>query len=299
MVYLYLTFIAMLLIGCVHAEQSGPDLSTRLDKPIKSLESAHEGATVAAVVRDSSGEIVYERNSDRVYHAASTMKIPVMIEVYRQAAEGRFSLDDELPVVNAFRSIVDGSIYSIGDDTDDAIYQRLGRQMPIRDLVYQMITVSSNLATNLLIDLVAADSVQFTAERLGVKRMQVLRGVEDLKAFDLGMSNTATAADLAVLLEALLQGRAVSREADRQMMDILLQQRLNEMIPAGLPDGVSVAHKTGGITKIHHDAGIVFPPEGAPYILVILIEGIEDKAASGALGAEISRRVFDTLAAGA
>jgi len=243
-------------------------------------------------------DAVLDLNGDRAFHAASTMKVPVMIEVYRQAALGRFALDDSLLVENAFRSIVDGSAYSIEDDSDDSIYERLGRKMSIRDLVYQMITVSSNLATNLIIDYVSADSVQATCEELGTQEMKVLRGVEDIKAYRQGLSNSATATDLAVLFDALLRGAAVSPEADRAMIDVLLDQQFNTMIPAGLPEGVRVAHKTGWITRIHHDAAIIYPARGEAYVLVILTEGIDDEAVSAALGAEITRAVHAALRPG-
>jgi beta-lactamase class A len=225
------------------------------------------------------------------------MKVPVMIEVYRQADLGRFSLDDSIQVVNAFRSIVDGSPYSmdLGEDSDESIYEQIGRPMSIRDLVYQMITVSSNLATNLLIDYVSADSVQATSERLGTARMQTLRGVEDLKAYERGLSNRATAADLATLLDALRRGTAVSPDADRAMVGVLLDQQFNTLIPAGLPGDVRVAHKTGSITEIHHDAAIVYPLDGPPYVLVVLTEGIADEAVSAALAADIAAAVHAAI----
>lgn len=253
-------------------------------------------ATVAVVVHDSLHGNLFERAPDRVFHAASTMKIPVMIEVFKQAEAGRLDLDNGLLVENSFRSIVDSSWYKIEDDSDDAIYEKLGSRMSYRELVYQMITVSSNLATNLLIDTLKADAIQATAEALGTRTMKVLRGVEDIKAFELGMSNTATAADLATLLVALMKGVAVSAEADKEMVDILLDQQFNEMIPAGMPVGVQVAHKTGWITRIHHDAAIVYPGDGSPpFVMVILIEGIEDSERSTALGETIARAVYQTI----
>lgn len=254
------------------------------------------GAVVAVAVRDAG--VRYDRLADRPFHAASTMKVPVMIEAFRQAHRGRLSLDDRLVVRNAFRSIVDGSAYRIEDDADDALYARTGQPVPLRELVYQMITVSSNLATNLLIEHLTADSVQATCRRLGAPAMQVLRGVEDLKAFRQGLNNRTTAAALATLLEALLEGRAVSPEADRAMIGILRDQRFNTMIPAGLPAGVRVAHKTGWITGIHHDAAIVEPPDAPPYVLVILTEGFPDEAASAALGAAVARAVHAVLRGG-
>jgi beta-lactamase class A len=252
-------------------------------------------ATVAVVVRDAETGVRHERLPTRLFHAASTMKIPVMIEVYRRVQGGELSLDDSLLVENSFRSIVDGSPFSIEDDSDDAIYERLGGRMAIRDLVWQMITVSSNLATNLLIDHIGAGSVQATSEALGTEWMRTLRGVEDLKAYDLGLNNQATAGDLATLLEAIRDGRAVSPGADSAMVEIMAAQEFNSMIPAGLPQGTRVAHKTGSITAIHHDAAIVYPTGRAPYVLVIMIEGLEDEGESAALGSAIASAVHAAL----
>lgn len=284
------------LAACRNA--STPEPPASFEETLDAIIAPHPEATVAVAVRDAQTGTVLDRNGDRAFHAASTMKVPVMIEVYRQAALGRFSLDDTLPVENAFRSIVDGSAYSIEDDSDDAIYERLGQAMTIRDLVYQMITVSSNLATNLIIDYVSADSVQATCERLGTTTMQVLRGVEDIKAYRQGLSNSATAADLAMLLDALRHGTAVSPEADSAMIKVLLDQTFNTMIPEGLPADARAAHKTGWITRIHHDAAIVYPAQGEPYVLVILTEGIDDETVSAALGAEIAQAVHAALRPG-
>lgn len=262
---------------------------------LQQLIAQHPGTLVAVAVRDPTTGTRIDINADSLVHAASTMKVPVMVEVFRQAEAGRFSLDDALDVRNDFRSIVDGSRYSIEDDSDDAIYERLGEPMSIRDLVYQMITVSSNLATNLLIDYVSADSVQQTLERMGGRHMRVLRGVEDIKAYRQGLNNTATAADLAVVLDAIRRGEAVSPEADSEMVRILLDQEFNDMIPAGMPEDVRVAHKTGWITGIDHDAAIVYPDDGESYVLVVLTRGFSDPDTSSALGAEIARTVHRTL----
>lgn len=272
-----------------------PVTPATLQDSLEALIAQHPEATVAVAVRDPQTGTTLDILGDRSFHAASTMKVPVMIEIYRQAELGRFSLDDSLTVKNDFRSIVDGSGFSIEDDSDDAIYERLGQEMSIRDLVYQMITVSSNLATNLLIDYISADSVQATSERLGTTMMQVLRGVEDIKAFRQGLSNTTTATDLATLLDALRRGEAVSYEGDSAMVEVLHEQQFNEMIPAGLPADARVAHKTGWITKIHHDTALVYPAHGEPYVLVILTEGIPEQNDSAALGAEIARLVHQAL----
>ncbi|PIQ63872.1 MAG: serine hydrolase [Bacteroidetes bacterium CG12_big_fil_rev_8_21_14_0_65_60_17] len=237
----------------------------------------------------------FHMNGNRLFHAASTMKLPVMIEVFRRAERGDFAMDDTIVLRNSFRSIVDGEPFSIVDDSDDASYDKLGQPMSLADLTYNMIIVSSNLATNLLIDELTADSVQATSERLGTTHMKTLRGVEDLKAFERGMNNQATSHDLALLLTRLMNGTAVNARSDAAMRQILLDQKFNEIIPAGLPSDVRVAHKTGQITRINHDAAIVYPPGDDPYVLVILMEGISDHDASARLGAELARAIHGHL----
>jgi beta-lactamase class A len=123
--------------------------------------------------------------------------------------------------------------------------------------------------------------------------MQVLRGVEDGKAFEKGMNNTTTARGLLTLFDRLARGTAVGAAADRAMLAILERQQLNDAIPAGLPAGTRVAHKTGDITGINHDAGVVFGPR--PYVIVLLVRGMEDKKQSAALMARLSREVYEAL----
>jgi beta-lactamase class A len=157
-----------------------------------------------------------------------------------------------------------------------------------------MITASSNFAANLLIERLGVDNIRRTVTSLGAGGMQVLRGVEDQKAFDKGMNNTTTARGLMVLLDRLAHGSAVGPDADKTMIEILGRQKFNDAIPAGVPTGTPVAHKTGNITRIHHDAAVVFAPR--PYILVLLVRGIEDQKQSAALMADLSRTIYDANA---
>ncbi len=283
----------MVLAGCDRSSEES--LQQPLADAVEDVLVDYPEATIAVAVIDPATNTRYSVNGDTTFHAASMMKVPVMIEVFRQAEEGRFSLDDSLLVENRFRSIVDSSVYSIETDSDDGIYAALGGLMSIRDLTRNMITVSSNLATNILIEHVSPTAVRETTERLGGTGVNVLRGVEDLKAFGQGMNNTATASGLAALFEALMERRAVSAEADSQMIDILLDQQFQSVIPSGLPEGVGFAHKTGWITGIHHDGGIVFPPEGDPYVLVVMTRGIVDEIESAAAGAEVATAVHSVL----
>ena len=233
-------------------------------------------------------------NADSVMHAASTMKLPVMMRLYREADAHHLSLERRLLLVNQFSSIVDGSRYPLDStvDGDTTMYHYVGDSVTVRQLIRHMITRSSNLATNTLIALANADSVNHMMRSLGAMRMRVLRGVEDQKAFDAHLNNTATARDLAVLLRALETGHGASAASTTEMREILLAQEFNDGIPAGLPTGVKVAHKTGSITAIAHDAAIVYPPGRPPYVLVVLTRGIQREASADSLIADISRDIY-------
>ena len=269
--------------------------------PLDSLRTA-----VAARITQTPGAIVgvffvdlqngnrLSLNADSVFHAASTMKIPVMIEVLRRAEQGAFRLDQPILLINSFRSLADGSPFSLDarDDSDSSLYLRVGQRIPVAELMRLMITRSSNLATNILIELVGAAHVTASAHALGATRTQVLRGVEDQKAFDAGLINTITAADLGDLLAQIENGRVLSPSSSAMMRDILLAQEFNEKIPAGLPAGTRVAHKTGEITAVSHDAAIVYPSVRKPYVLVVLTRGINDGKVSATLIADVSRLVY-------
>jgi beta-lactamase class A len=217
-----------------------------------------------------------------------------MIELFRQADAGTIQLDAPIPITNQFSSIVDGSSYTldVSDDSDKGeIYKRIGKTMTARELCEAMITVSSNLATNILIERLGVQNIQRTTAALGAADVKVLRGVEDNKAFAKGLNNTTTAHGLQILLDAIATGRAASPSSSREMLEILKRQTFNTGIPAGVPPGTAVAHKTGTITKIHHDAGIVFAPH--PYVLVVLVRGIADEAKSATLIADVSRLFYE------
>ncbi len=269
-------------------------LRRRLQKRIDRV----PGAEVAVSYRDLGSRTSLDLGAAVDFHAASTMKIPVMLEVLSATETGRLSLDQGILLVNRFHSIVDGSPYALdpGDDSDSSMYARIGTRVPVRDLMEHMIVRSSNLATNALIALVGAEQANARAHALGASRIKVRRGVEDQKAFDAGLNNTTTSADLAVLLERIERREALGAAAAATMKEILLRQEFNDEIPAGLPPGVPVAHKTGSITATLHDAAIVYPPGRAPYVLVVLTRKIPDALVARALIADLSRAVwaFDT-----
>lgn len=253
---------------------------------------ASSGADVAVYFRTLDGTAQWSSRAGEPFHAASTMKIPVMIELFHQVQQGKLKLDDTLLIKNEFHSIVDGSIYTLSadDDSESTLYHSEGQTRTLRQLCDLMITVSSNFATNLMIEKLGVENIRTTVHQLGADGMNVLRGVEDSKAFEKGLNNTTTATGLGVLLQAIAGGKAVDPESSRQMVEILEQQKFNEGIPAGLPSGILVAHKTGEITKIHHDAAIVYAKR--PYVLVILVRGLPQIKDSSALMAAISREFY-------
>ncbi len=267
-----------------------PALPAQIDELVR----ASGAETVAVAYYDLATGKELLINPDVSFHAASTMKVPVMMEIFRQAAAAKLSLDQRIPVKNDFASIVDGSHYSLtpDSDSDQSLYSRAGQTETIRELMRLMITVSSNLATNLLIERVTPQRVMDLMHTIGAEHIRVLRGVEDGKAFQQGLNNTTTARDLMIILRRIAEHRAVSTKASDEMIKIMLDQTFNEGIPAGLPRNARVSHKTGSITRINHDAAIVYSPGRKPYVLVVLTRGIEDENLAHKLIADISRMIY-------
>jgi len=222
------------------------------------------------------------------------MKTPVMIEVYKQAAAGAFSLNDSFVLKNEFKSIVDSSIFNLNgdDDSEKELYRHLGEKRTLYNLVYDMIIKSSNLATNTVIELVNAQNVTKTMRQLGAKHIQVLRGVEDSRAFAKGFNNVTTANDLMVIYEKMAKGEIVDSASSQAMVKILLNQQFNEIIPARLPKEVKVAHKTGNISHVQHDSGIVFLPNGRKYVLVLLSKNLQKEDQAVKAMADVSEMIY-------
>jgi beta-lactamase class A len=272
---------------------SGSAGLNNLKKKISSELTKNKGTFAVAYKDLSSGEelLINEKIS---FHAASTMKTPVLIEAYKQAAAGKFKIEDSILVKNEFKSIVDRSLYSLNakDDSEVDLYTKENKKVKIYDLLYLMIIKSSNLATNLIIDLVGAKSANNTMREMGASDIQVLRGVEDTKAYRKGLNNTTTAYDQMLIFSEMANGKIVSQESSDAMINILLDQKFNDKIPAKLPKDVKVAHKTGWITGVNHDAGIVFLPDGRKYVLVLLSKDLENDQAAVESMAKISKLIY-------
>jgi len=288
--------LLFIILGCSPTAQYHDELELLKAEIHQHFDAVEGDFGLAFKYLEEERQVIYFNEREN-FHAASTMKTPVMIEVYKQAAAGKFDIRDSIQVHNSFKSIIDGSPYSmqLGVDSEEELYNMIGRKASIYDVVYPMITRSSNLATNILIELVGAESTTQTMRDLGAKDIQVLRGVEDQKAYDAGKSNTTTAYDLLVILEAIAENNAVNEKADEEMFKILADQYFKDLIPAKLPDEVVVANKSGFITGVQHDSGIVRLPDGRQYVLVILSKNLQDAEAGKEVIATVSRKIYDYI----
>lgn len=284
-------FSIIFLASCSPSKEDTQLLKLKDD--INAVFDAEEGDFALAFLPIFKPEDLLLINATEEFHAASTMKTPVMIEVFKQVANGDFGLYDSILIKNNFYSIVDSSEYIIDEDSENELYNLVGDSLTIYDVMYRMIIKSSNLGTNLIVEKVGAKNVTQTMRDLGAPYIKVLRGVQDLKAFDQGLSNSTTAFDLMVMFEMIAKGKAVSPEASQQMIDVLLDQKYNNVIPALLPSDVKVAHKTGEITGVKHDSGIVLLPDGRKYVLVILSKNLKKLEQSTEKMAKVSKMVYD------
>jgi beta-lactamase class A len=271
------------------------DVRSRLEARLASVPGAEVAITIVNLGTGSQLSL----NGDRVYHAASTMKIPVLIDLLREVDAGRLALDQSLLLINRFHSIVDGSPYTLSaaDDSDSTVYERVGEWVSVRWLAERMINHSSNLATNALIALLDPARITATMRSLGAERTVVLRGVEDGPAFRAGRNNVTTSDDLAAILKALERREAATPASTEFLLATLRAQAFNDQIPAGLPPGTPVAHKTGQITATLHDAAIIYPPGRAPFVLVVLTRGIPEQRVAEQLTAQIAAIAWEWLGA--
>jgi len=259
----------------------------------KSLD-AHPHEVGIAYMNLESGEIL-AYNAHTLFHAASTMKTPVMFQLYYMRDSGVLNLNDRVMVNNRFSSIVDGSLFSlpIQSEKDEILYPALNTYLSYYEIMDKMITHSSNLATNILMQYTLADSISATLAKIEARGVMVVRGVEDLKAYNLGLNNVTSAYGMMKVMEAVYHSELVADSSRAAMIEILSRQHYNSMIPQGLPEGMKVAHKTGSITRIAHDAALVFPTDSAPFVLVILTRGWDDHAQASKVGARIAEKVYD------
>ncbi len=272
------------------------NISSTLSEQVERFTAESKAQAIAVALHDLESGLRFSLQGDRWFHAASTIKVAVLLALFRAADEGRLRLDDSLHVRNRFISAADASSFHLDRDSDamPELYQAIGRTAKISALAEGMIAVSSNLATNLLLDFVGVEYARKVLCDAQVEGVELRRGVEDHAAHERRINNEATANGLLTLLSAL-RGDFLSSESKEQAIRILLEQRFNSMIPAGLPAHAAVAHKTGEISTACHDMGIVYLPEREPYIAVILTEFDSEQNGRRETVAAISEAIYRSV----
>lgn len=272
-----------------------------LTSQIAKIEEESGAKAIGVALHDAETGLELHYKADRWFHAASTIKVPILLGVFAAIDRGDLLPHSRVHVRNRFLSVVEGVPFRVesGRDANSAVHNAIGKMMRVDELAYHMITTSSNLATNLLLGVIGADSVNRTLKELDVDDgIELKRGVEDELAFDKGISNMVTADGLLRILVLLSEGKAFSPALSRRMMDILHGQEFNQGIPARLPKGARVAHKTGEISTVAHDAGVIYLPKRKPYGLVILTEWEPEGTGRSRTIATISHTIYEFLTQG-
>jgi len=272
------------------------DVSEALRDELEALALKNKARTIGVALHDLETGFRFSLRGDRWFHAASTIKVAVLLAVFRAADQGRLRLGDSLHVRNRFLSAADGSVFRVSQDRDATpeLYAAIGRTAKISALAHAMIVGSSNLAANLLLDFVGVEYARTVLREAQVDGVELRRGVEDHGAHERGINNEATADGLLSLLSAI-RGDFLTRGSKEEVIRILLEQRFNSMIPAGLPSHATVAHKTGEISTASHDIGIVYLPEREPYIAAILTEFDPEREGRRETVAAISETIYRSL----
>jgi beta-lactamase class A len=268
---------------------------------IENIESESGAKAIAVALHDAETGFELHYNADRWFHAASTIKVPILLGAFAAINRGELLPHSRVHVRNRFLSVVENVPFRVesGRDANSAVHNAIGKMMRVDELAYHMITTSSNLATNLLLGVIGPDAVNRTLKELDVDDgIDLKRGVEDELAFEKGINNMVTADGLLRILVLLSEGKAFSPALSRRMMDILHGQEFNQGIPARLPKGARVAHKTGEISTVAHDAGVVYLPKRKPYVLVILTEWDPEGTGRSRTIAAISHTIYEFLTQG-
>jgi beta-lactamase class A len=256
--------------GPVPSLQAPAELQARFAE----LEASSGAASLAVALSDLETGAEFHYHADRWFHAASTIKVAILLGVFGAIHRGELLPQSRVHVRNRFLSAYDASPYRVRLDRDanPDVHREVGRTLRVSELADAMITTSSNLATNLLLDLVGIDVLQQTIDGFRLDGIDLRRGVEDEKAFEHNINNRVTANGLVGLLRLIGEERAFSPALSRAMVDVLHGQQFKSGLPAGLPRGARVAHKTGEISTIAHDAGLVYLPDRKPYAIAVLTQ---------------------------
>lgn len=221
-------------------------------------------------------------NADASFPSASLVKLPIMVEFYRQRALGAVSPDDVMTV--GPDDVEDDGVNTIGD---------VDSQVSTGQALQLMITISDNVAANTLATKLGRGQINQTLAALGFATTRMHTWDEGDPIPPDG-DNYTTPLDMLKLLELIAAGRAVDAQSSREMLDLLLADEINDRLPAGLPPNTPIAHKTGNLAGALHDAAIVYSPKGA-YAIVVMSNNVEDEDAAIASFANISAAAYKYL----
>jgi beta-lactamase class A len=277
----------------------------RLSSYLASLRSQAPGGRWSVWAGPVEGDPWLAVDADAQHYAASTMKLPLVMAAYRLADSGSLDLDTSTKIRNEFASAHDGSAFRLDrdDDGDKETWDRIGQCAPLRWLARRSIVRSGNLAANLVLDAVGVAPVRRLLDDLGCEHTIVVRGIEDCVARDEGMQNLATAADLARMLQALwadahgtpTAAGVLTSPAAQEVLDVLEDQEVADALPRRLPPGTKVAHKSGWVDGVDHDAGVVFHPAG-PFVFAMCTTSQLPRAAAADVIASAARAAWDDVA---
>ncbi len=241
------------------------------------------------VLAPASGEPV-TRDPDLPHYAASTVKTAVLCALLADRSAGLPAASGSIVVHDDFESAAGGSFRLLqSDDQDDETWARLGTEVDLMQLAGAMITTSSNIAMDLLVERLGFDSVRRFLAAAGLDRsLRLDRLIGDTGAQAAGLTNTVTAAGLAALIGGLADGTLLGREDADAALAVLARQEHREMIPAGLPAGTWSASKGGWVQGVNHDVALVRAASAPPYVLAVCTTHNLDPAAGTALVARLS-----------
>src|SRR5262245_60809538 len=276
----------LLLVPCVYAQDANRDsLRRKLAAEIEKIAVSHDGVMGVAIKDLTTGEEILI-NDQLTFPTGSSIKIPVLIELHKQAAESKFKLIDQRWVERKDQVGGSGVIANFGDHTS---------QLSLGDLATLMIVLSDNTATNMLIDQVGIANVNRTLDELGLKQIRLRRKMIDQAASARGDENTATPREAAALMEKLYRGQVVSRQLSDDALKFLKLGK-SSPIPRLLPASVEIANKPGGIEGAACDWAIVYVPN-RPYAIAVMTNyNGADENASGEAIAKVSKLAYDYFA---
>ena len=278
-------------------------LADELRSRLHAIAESANRVVLGVSIHDYLSGLGWHFNGDRWFHAASVIKLPVLVALFEGIDQGRFPLNGRLAVRNRFLSAFDGTPYRVDParDSDADVHAARGRTMRLRELAERMIVRSSNLATNLLVDLLGVEAINASLRMLEIDGVDLCRGVEDDRAFENGMSNRMTPNGACAVLRAIVGSPRLSPESSTRMIDILLAQQFTGTVAPGLPESVRsvarVAHKTGDISIVTHDAAIVLLPGRPPYIVVVFAENDGEPRERTEAAVKAASAVYECVAA--